>query len=218
MIRIYQVQLRKCPDDADFIHLLGGNMGCWKFFIPPYIAQFMGYVIGRIHHDLKVVFCFRHFTSCHHHYDARALTGRTSVNACWAYLVEVCASPLNYLSLSYIILYGVVCVQLAHFSSGDWKDISKTHVIIIIKSEVSALPIVIFFCSCVPGMLVTSYYVTYCIYIPGKTRILFSLLLLSLWWVQIFGYVVACWSCLFVCTLHHLIFIIVQTYLKTLNL
>ena len=32
------------------------------------------------------------------------------------------------------------------------------------------------------------------------------------------GYVLVCWSCSFVCTLHHLIIIIVQTYLKTLNL
>ena len=51
----------------------------------------------------------------------------------------------------------------------------------------------------------------------GKTGILFSLLLCSLWWVQIVGYVLACRSCSFVCTLHHLIIIIVQTYLKTLN-
>ena len=47
----------------------------------------------------------------------------------------------------------------------------------------------------------------------GKTGILFSLLLGSLWWVQIVRYVLAS----FVCTLHHLIIIIVQTYLKTLN-
>ena len=52
----------------------------------------------------------------------------------------------------------------------------------------------------------------------GKTGILFSLLLCSLWWVQIVGYVLACRSCSYVCTLHHLIIIIVQTYLKTLNL
>ena len=51
----------------------------------------------------------------------------------------------------------------------------------------------------------------------GKTRILFSLLLCSLWWVQIVGCVFACWSCSFVCTLHHIIIIIVQNYLKTLN-
>ena len=30
-----------------------------------------------------------------------------------------------------------ICVQLAHVSIGDWKDISIAHVIIIIKSEVS---------------------------------------------------------------------------------
>ena len=45
-----------------------------------------------------------------------------------------------------------------------------------------------------------------------KTENLFSLLLCSLWWVQIVGYVLACRSYSFVCTLHHLIIIIVQTY------
>ena len=68
----------------------------------------------------------------------------------------------------YIYIYGVVCVQMAHFSLGDWEDISIAHVIIIIKSEVSTLPIIIFFRGCVPEMFVTSYSVTYCIYIPGK--------------------------------------------------
>ena len=72
------------------------------------------------------------------------------------------------------MIYGVVCVQLAHSSLGDWKDISIAHVIIIIKSEVSTLPIVIiFFRGCVPEMFVTSYSVTYCIYIPGKTGFCF---------------------------------------------
>ena len=52
----------------------------------------------------------------------------------------------------------------------------------------------------------------------GKTGILFSSLLCILWWVQIFGYVLACRSCSFVYTLHYLIIIIVQTYLRTLNL
>ena len=52
----------------------------------------------------------------------------------------------------------------------------------------------------------------------GTTAILFSLLLCSLWWMQIFGSVLACRSCSFVCTVHHLIIIIVQTYLRTLNL
>ena len=52
----------------------------------------------------------------------------------------------------------------------------------------------------------------------GKTGNLFSLLLCSLWWVQIIGYVLSWRSYSFLCTLHHLIIIIVQTYLKTLNL
>ena len=48
------------------------------------------------------------------------------------------------------------------------------HVIIIIKSEVSTYPIVIiFFRGCVPDVFVTSYYVTYCIYDPGKPGICF---------------------------------------------
>ena len=52
----------------------------------------------------------------------------------------------------------------------------------------------------------------------GKTGNLFSLSLCSLWWVQIFGYVLTCRLYSFVCTVHHLIIIIVQTYLKALNL
>ena len=57
---------------------------------------------------------------------------------------------------------------------GDWKDISIAHVIINIKSEVSTFPIVIiFFRGCVPEMFVTSYSVTYCIYVPGKPGICF---------------------------------------------
>ena len=56
----------------------------------------------------------------------------------------------------------------------DWKDISIAHVIIIIKSEVSTFPIlIIFFRGCVPEMFVTSYSVTYCIYVPGKPGICF---------------------------------------------
>ena len=57
---------------------------------------------------------------------------------------------------------------------GGWKDISIAHVIIIIKSQVSTFPIVIiFFRGCVPEMFVTSYSVTYCIYVPGKPGICF---------------------------------------------
>ena len=51
----------------------------------------------------------------------------------------------------------------------------------------------------------------------GETGNLFSLLFCSLWWVQIFGYVLACRSYSFVCSVHHLIIVIVQSYLKALN-
>ena len=57
---------------------------------------------------------------------------------------------------------------------GDWKDVSIAHVIIIIKLEVSSFPIVShFFRGCVPQMFVTSYSVTYRIYVPGKGGICF---------------------------------------------
>ena len=64
-------------------------------------------------------------------------------------------------------------------------------------------------------------YIIFCHWLQihsGKTGILFSLVLCSLRWVQLVGYVLACRSCSFVCILHHLIITIVQTYLKTLNL
>ena len=135
--------------------------------------------------------------------------------------MEVCLTCCWFyrLSLIFITIYGIVCVQLAHFSLDDWKDITIDHVVIIIKSEVSTFPIVIiFFRSCVPEKIVTTYSVTYCIYILGKPGFLFSLLLRNLWWMQIVGSVLACRPYSFVCTLHHLIISIVQTYLKTLSL
>ena len=65
----------------------------------------------------------------------------------------------------FITMYGVVCIQLAHFSSKWLRGY-------IIKSEVSTFPIVIiFFCGCVPEMFVTSCSVTYCIYVLGKPGI-----------------------------------------------
>ena len=89
------------------------------------------------------------------------------------------------------------------------------------------------YCSCYHRHQIGSIHVSHCYHIflrawdvcriivchllhihSGKTGIWFSLLLHSLWWAQIV--VLACRSYLFVCTLHHLIIIIVQTYLKTL--
>ena len=64
-------------------------------------------------------------------------------------------------------------------------------------------------------------YIIFChlLYIHcGKTGILFSLVLCSWWRVQIFGYVLACRSYSFVCTLHHLIIVIVQTLSEEIEL
>ena len=70
-------------------------------------------------------------------------------------------------------MYEVVCVQLVYFGIGDRKDISIAHVIII-KSAVSNFPIaMISFRGCVPEMFVTSYSITYYIYIPGKRGVCF---------------------------------------------
>ena len=63
-------------------------------------------------------------------------------------------------------------------------------------------------------------YIIFChlLYIyNGKTGNLFSLVLCSLW-VWIVGYILACRSYLFVCTLHHLIIIIVQTLSEDIEL
>ena len=51
-----------------------------------------------------------------------------------------------------------------------------------------------------------------------KSWNLFSLVLCSLWWVQIVGYVLAYRSYSFVCPLHHLIIIIVQTLSEDIEL
>ena len=52
---------------------------------------------------------------------------------------------------------------------------------------------------------------------PGKTGTLFPFLMFSLWFLQTSGYIMAGRSCSFVCRLHHLIIIIMHTYLKALN-
>ena len=49
---------------------------------------------------------------------------------------------------------------------------------------------------------------------PGNTGTWFPLLIFSLWYLQMIGYIIACRSCLFVCRLHRLIIIIMQNYLK----
>ena len=145
----------------------------------------------------------------------------THINVCRVYCGGV-SNMLLVLSITFYFQYniwGCMC------STGPFKYrwlkeyISIAHVTIIIKSEVSTFPnVFIFFRGCVPEVFVTSYY-CHLLYIhSGKTRNLFSLVLCSLWWVQIVGCVLACRSYSFVCTLHHLIIIIVQTLFEDIEL
>ena len=138
-------------------------------------------------------------------------------NACRVYHVASVSKMGLFFRLPFCI-YRVTCVELAHSSLGDWNNIFITHLIIIIKSEVSTFPIVvIFFRGCVSEMVVLSYSVIYYIYIPGKLGLCFHFFMFSLWYLQMIGYIMACKSCSFVCRLHHPIIIIMQTYLKALN-
>ena len=79
-------------------------------------------------------------------------------------------------------IYRVACVELAHSSLGDWKNLYITHLIIIIKSEISTFPIVVIFSrGCVSEMVVLSYSVIYYIYIPGTLGPCFH------YWCSVYG-------------------------------
>ena len=68
--------------------------------------------------------------------------------------------------------YGVVCVQLAHFISMWLKGYIYSSCYYHHQIGSIHIPIVkLFFRGCVPEMFVTSYSVTYCIYVPGKPGI-----------------------------------------------
>ena len=87
------------------------------------------------------------------------------------------SNMLLVLSITFYFHFNIwVCMCSTGLFQYRWLKgyISIAHVIIIIKSEVTTFPIVIiFFRGCVPEMFVTSYSVTYCIYIPGKPGIYF---------------------------------------------
>ena len=73
----------------------------------------------------------------------------------------------------FITIYGVVCVQLAHFSS-RWL---KGYIYSSCYYHHQIGSIHLYHCyhirGCVPEMFVTSYYVTHCMYVPGKPGICF---------------------------------------------
>ena len=188
--------------------------------IATYIAQFMGGVIGRIHYGLKVVFFFNTFyclplsslcNTTHRHW--------IHINICRV----SCGGVFNML---------LILSNNSYFHYNIWGCMYSTGPFQYrwLKGYI--------YSSCYYHHQIESIHLSHCYHIfpwlcawdvcciifchllhirSGKTGNLFSLLLCSLWWVQIFGYVLACRSYSFVCTVHHLIIIIVQTYLKALN-
>ena len=98
---------------------------------------------------------------------------------------------------------------------GDWKDVFIPHVIIFIKSEV--FPLLSYFSVVVCLRCLLHHILSLIVYTFRENREFVFIILCNLWWMQIFGYVLACRSYSFVCTVHHPIIIIVQTYLKALS-
>ena len=143
----------------------------------------------------------------------------STINACWVYHVETVSKMGLVLLITFCNIW--VCMCWTGPFEFRWLKgyIYNPSSYIIIKLQVSTFPIVvIFFRGCVSEMVVLPYSVIYsiCIYL-GNTGTLFQLLMFSLSYLQTIGYIMACRSCSFVCKLHHLIIIIIQTHLKALD-
>ena len=137
----------------------------------------MGCVIGRIHYGLKVIFCFRHFTAFHYHHCARLLTGTAGIHiiVCRVSCGVVVFNMLLFLSITFYFSYniwGCMCstgpFQYRWLKGYIYSSCYHHHQIFPTFPTV-----IIFFRDCVPEMFVTSYSVTYCIYVPGKPGICF---------------------------------------------
>ena len=171
-----------------------------------YGASFMGCVIGRIHHGLKVVFCFRHFTA---------------YRCLWSLSCGGVSNMMLVLSITFRCHYDIwVCMCSTGPFQFRWLK-GYIHSSCYYHHQIGSINLThsyhIFSWLCAWDVCCIIFCHLLHIY-SGKTGILFSLLLCSLWCVQILGHVLACWSCSFVCPLHHLIMTIVQTYLKALNI
>ena len=144
--------------------------------------------LGRIHNGHKVVFCFLHATPFHYHHHADLLTciehirwkiPEAFLHACWLYSVESVFALDVVGSFAYLIyfilfaIYAFVCFKPAHSSFGDREDIFVTHLIIVIRSEVSDI-VIICFRGCVPDTFVPSYNVGF-IFIREKLVLLLLL-------------------------------------------
>ena len=172
----------------------------------------MGCVIGRIHYGLTVVFCFRQFTIYHYHHNSRVITGIEKCKCWWSLSCGGVPNMLLVLSITFHFhwyIWGCMCstgpfqfrwlrgyIHSSCYYHHQIGSINFTHYHIV---SVVVCP------RCWLHHILSLIAYTFRL----------SLLLCSLWWVRIVGYVLVCRSCSFVFILHHLIIIIVQTYLKT---
>ena len=89
---------------------------------PPYIAQFLGYVMGRIHMALRsysVLDILLPPTIMIMQECSQALK---TCKRLWSLSCGGVSNMLLVLPITFAIeIYGAVCVQLTHFSSGDWR-------------------------------------------------------------------------------------------------
>ena len=132
-------------------------------------------VIGRIHMALRSysvldICCLPSSSLCkitHRHWKY--------INVCRVSCGGVFNMLLSYrLPFIFIAIYGVVCVQLAHFSSRWLKGYIYSSC--YYHNQIGSIHLSHYyhiFRGCVPEMFVTSYSVTYCIYVPGKPGICF---------------------------------------------
>ena len=121
---------------------------------------FMDATPSRYHHHADSIICIEHI---------RWKIPEASVNTCWVYSVR-CLSKIELIFSVTVLICFAICFILAHSHSGGRLDIFTTHLIIIIKSELSIFHIVvIFFRGCVPEGVVR--YAVDFIYIPVKMRL-----------------------------------------------
>ena len=143
---------------------------------------------------------------------------------CWAqkmlagYIMSRVCLRWDYFFRLHFCIYRVACVELAH-SKFRWLK-EYIHNPSYYHHPIGSIHLShcchIFPWSCVwVGCTIIFCHLLH-IY-PGKIGTLFPFLMFSLWYMQTIGYIMACRSCSFVCRLHHLIIIIMQTYLKALN-
>ena len=166
----------------------------------------MGCVKGRIHYGLKVVFCFRHFTAFNYHHHTRlqtALRHWPHVNVCRV----SCGGMVNMLLVLSITFYFHYNIWGCMCSTGpfqyEWLK-GCIYSSCYYHHQIGSIHLShcyhIFPWLCVWDV----WYIIFCYLLhihSGKTGNLFSLLLCSLWWVQIVGFVLAWRSYSFICAL-----------------